>query len=109
MGSISPEVIVYARHLLGLQQGYPLWNPEAGEVEIGDVGFLKDGTFHRMFNVTYGSFDPTCGEFGVPEGFAPFAISASGRRRTHAAIKTGVLSSSSLSLKGIAVDAPATA
>ena len=37
-----------------LQQGYALWFPEphtTGEVQIGDVGWIKDGGFVRLFNI----------------------------------------------------------
>ncbi|OCH91317.1 hypothetical protein OBBRIDRAFT_792365 [Obba rivulosa] len=50
---VSPYAI-YARQLLPLGFGMPLWNPEqgtdSGDVFIGDVGFLEDGGFHRVFN-----------------------------------------------------------
>lgn len=44
---------VYAEHLFKLGKGYPLWQPEPtkfGEVQIGDVGFLWEGAFMRLFN-----------------------------------------------------------
>ena len=35
--------------------GYPLWSPEVtakeGEVQIGDVGYIDDGVFKRLFNI----------------------------------------------------------
>jgi len=35
--------------------GHALWQPTPGEdglaVEIGDVGFIREGRFHRLFNV----------------------------------------------------------
>ena len=35
-------------------KGYPLWFPEphdTGEPQIGDVGYLEDGAFVRLFNI----------------------------------------------------------
>ncbi len=35
--------------------GHALWEPEPGEcfppVEVGDVGFIRQGKFHRLFNI----------------------------------------------------------
>ena len=44
---------VYQNHLFKLKKGYPLWEPEPteqGEILIGDVGFLSEGGFRRLFN-----------------------------------------------------------
>jgi hypothetical protein len=34
--------------------GHALWEPDPGElynsVEVGDVGFIREGRFHRLFN-----------------------------------------------------------
>jgi len=47
--------------------GHALWDPSPEEpgrpVEIGDVGFIRDGKFHRLFN----ALNPE----DVPEGYAP--------------------------------------
>ena len=60
--------------LMGL--GYPLWHPEpaaAGEIQLGDVGVLQDGQFHRLFNVLVGPTHPWNSR-GVPEDFEPLAL-----------------------------------
>jgi hypothetical protein len=35
--------------------GHALWDPNPGNlypaVEVGDVGYIREGTFHRLFNV----------------------------------------------------------
>lgn len=64
---------VYAEQLLPRGQGLPLWEPEPselGEIHIGDVGFIYEGGFCRLFNATRSEGDPmnVC---GVPEGFVP--------------------------------------
>jgi hypothetical protein len=50
--------------------GYPLWMPSPPRpdrpVEIGDVGFLRRGKFHRLFNVLLSADHPSQ-EYGVPE------------------------------------------
>ena len=55
---------VYAQELIGHGHGYPLWIPEPaptklGEgVRIGDVGYIFDGSFFRLFNVLLPSTHP---------------------------------------------------
>lgn len=50
----------YARLLFGKCHGYPLWDPQPTEenvgykkdgVRIGDVGFLDQGSFNFLFNI----------------------------------------------------------
>ncbi|KAI9451001.1 hypothetical protein BJY52DRAFT_1299916 [Lactarius psammicola] len=51
--------------------GHALWEPSPGDsypaVEIGDVGFIRDGRFHRLFNALLPAEDPSHENFGVPE------------------------------------------
>ena len=49
----------------------PLWIPEPskfGEVLIGDVGYVYNGAFYRLFNVTCPADHPA-NHGGVPDGF----------------------------------------
>lgn len=49
-----PPSEVYASSLFPTNEGYALWYPEpheSGEVQIGDVGYIVDGAFIRLFNV----------------------------------------------------------
>jgi len=50
--------------------GHPLWNPNPSRpdrpVETGDVGFLREGKFHSLFNALLPADDPSQ-EHGVPE------------------------------------------
>lgn len=49
----SPYVI-YPSCLFCLDLGYALWYPEphkTGEPQIGDVGYMKEGAFIRLFNI----------------------------------------------------------
>lgn len=63
---------VYSQQLLKLFLGYPLWEPEPkpgqGEVEIGDVGYLLEGGFYRLFNAMRDRDDPIQ-HVSVPEDF----------------------------------------
>jgi hypothetical protein len=36
-------------------------------VEVGDVGFIRQGKFHRLFNVLLPAEHPSHRNFGVPE------------------------------------------
>ena len=45
---------VYSTCISPYMQGYPLWFPEphdTGEPQIGDVGYLHQGAFVRLFNI----------------------------------------------------------
>ncbi|KAH9038303.1 hypothetical protein EDB84DRAFT_1098834 [Lactarius hengduanensis] len=53
--------------------GHALWDPALGPkelhppVEVGDVGFVHQGRFHRLFNVLLAADDPSHVKYGVPE------------------------------------------
>ena len=62
------------RHHLAIKfpaYGHALWEPDPGNlypaVEIGDVGYIFEGRFHRLFNVLLPAEHPTHHNFGVPE------------------------------------------
>lgn len=58
MAQHSLAALVYAEQLRDLRCGEPLWQPEPpndGEVEIGDVGYINDGRFTRLFNAIHGT------------------------------------------------------
>ncbi|GJE94290.1 WD40 repeat domain-containing protein [Phanerochaete sordida] len=45
---------IYPSCLSGRGYGYPLWRPEphdTGEPQIGDVGYVREGAFVRLFNI----------------------------------------------------------
>ena len=52
--------------------GHALWEPrppgghELERVEIGDVGFIREGQFHRLFNALLPEDYPSHRKFGVP-------------------------------------------
>ncbi|KAI0744883.1 hypothetical protein C8Q76DRAFT_688166 [Earliella scabrosa] len=49
---MSTAAGIYARELFSLGYGYPMWCPEPcpREIRLGDVGYLRDGQFHILFN-----------------------------------------------------------
>jgi hypothetical protein len=51
--------------------GHALWDPEPGRlyhsVEIGDVGYIREGKFNRLFNALLPADHPSHRNFGVPE------------------------------------------
>ena len=65
---------VYWNQLLALSHGIALWNPNPpnkifNNVSIGDVGYLQEGTFIRMFNVMLPWNHPSNRTFGDPEPY----------------------------------------
>ncbi|KAH9174158.1 hypothetical protein EDB89DRAFT_1904657 [Lactarius sanguifluus] len=55
--------------------GNALWEPNPGRlyspVEVGDVGFIREGKFHRLFNALLPADHPSHPSFGVPEHYEP--------------------------------------
>ena len=71
---VDPPFNVYCDELTSLSQGLALWNPNPpkdiyNNVSIGDVGYLHEGTFIRMFNVMLPWDDPSNRTLGNPEPF----------------------------------------
>ena len=70
--STSCAAVIYAEQLVGRGYGLPLWHPEPaepfGEVEIGDVGYVSEGAFIRLFNAMRPA-DDAINAKGVPASF----------------------------------------
>ncbi|KAH9952619.1 hypothetical protein BC827DRAFT_240332 [Russula dissimulans] len=67
---------VYREQLSSLYHGIALWEPNPMEgaynqVSIGDVGYIHEGFFYRMFNVTLPSNDPSNNKLGTPDDYMP--------------------------------------
>ena len=72
---------IYARNLLPLRHGYPLWRPKPQHpspeynitgVQVGDVGFItRDGEFEFLFNICLPK-DHIFQHYGVPDNFEQF-------------------------------------
>jgi hypothetical protein len=52
-------------------QGHALWDPNPGKlqplVEVGNVGFIQEGKFHRLFNAMLPKNSLSHCRLGVPE------------------------------------------
>jgi hypothetical protein len=56
--------------------GHALWDPspwKSDSVKVGDVGFIRMGKFHCLFN----ALCPEDGRSKVPEGYEPLVITSS--------------------------------
>lgn len=55
--------------------GHALWEPDPGQnrppVEVGDVGYIRQGKFYRLFNALLPENHSSHATFGVPEGHEP--------------------------------------
>jgi hypothetical protein len=56
--------------------GHALWEPSPVDpslhTSIGDVGYVSQGKFHRLFNILLPANDSSHLEFGVPPNHEPF-------------------------------------
>ena len=73
---VAPPFSVYQDQLIALYHGLALWNSDPlkkiyNSASIGDVGYLHEGTFIRMFNVTLPWNHPSNGLLGKPEPYEP--------------------------------------
>ena len=78
--------------------GHALWEPSPGghytTVEIGDVGFIREGRFHRLFNILLSGDDPSHQD-GVPQHHEPLVL------RTRSPIDTSTLWPNDLRSNGV--------
>ena len=89
---------VYAEQLLSKAHGLPLWIPEPskfGEVLIGDVGYVYDGSFYRLFNVTR-SPDHPINQGGLPDNFEVLEYDSCLLHRVDQYLDAGVVCSKSV-------------
>ena len=57
--------------------GHALWEPNPllnSPVEVGDVGFVREGSFLRLFNALQDGDHPSNQIFGVPEHHEPLPL-----------------------------------
>ena len=78
--------------------GHALWEPGPGgrytSVEVGDVGFIRQGYFHRLFNILLPEDHPSHQD-GVPEHHEPLILGMTSR------IDTGTLQPTNLCSYGV--------
>jgi hypothetical protein len=88
---------VLAEQLLSFRRGYPILHPISERwmppvlhgdklvtegymahytAALGDVGYIEDGKFMRLFNATRDAHDPVNMMNGVPKHFEPFKLHA---------------------------------
>ena len=81
--------------------GHALWEPSPGKlygaVEVGDVGYIRDGKFHRLFNALLPTDHASHLKFGVPEYHEPLVLELSDH------IDTGTLGANHYCSSGITV------
>jgi hypothetical protein len=77
--------IIYREQLASIYHGIPLWHPSplkgSHHVSIGDVGYLNDGAFIRIFNATLPWDDPSNNLFGKLEEYVPLNVGRFGTVR----------------------------
>ena len=59
--------------------GHALWDPNPGNqnpVEVGDVDFIRQSHFHRLFNALLPANHASHEIFGVPEGHEPLCLTS---------------------------------
>ncbi|TFK49030.1 hypothetical protein OE88DRAFT_456372 [Heliocybe sulcata] len=73
----APYWDTYGSQLACLNYGRATWeadpkaNGEDYAVQVGDVGYMRNGGFHRLFNILQSQEHPWNQSLGVPEGFDP--------------------------------------
>ena len=82
---VEPPFHTYREQLWSLYQGLALWKPNPGglynRVSIGDVGYVSEGAFIRMFNVSLPWDDESNRTFGIPDCYDPLGVSDLSIRR----------------------------
>lgn len=77
--TINQPFNIYREQLSSQYHGLPLWDPnpvdnifkDPGHVSIGDVGYLDNGSFVRIFNVKLPRDHPSNTFIKIPEGYEP--------------------------------------
>jgi len=99
--TMQPNILakIYADKLMPFGHGHPLWRPEPAsysygttEVMIGDVGYLHNGGFYRIFNTTLSKGHPTNSSC-APDGFEKLKFDEGDVRKEENYIIRGLLAS----------------
>ena len=74
----DPPSTVYRDQLSTRSHGLALWKPDPNnfydKVSIGDVGFVREGMFYRMFNVMLPWNHPSNFFLAAPEPYDPLDV-----------------------------------
>lgn len=106
--SPHPPYQIYSDCMAVAGMGLPLWKPEPskhGDILIGDVGFVSEGMFHRLFSATHAK-DHEINKRGVPDDFIPLddsKIEEDIRYRLDHFLPPGPLCATSVSSLGFSV------
>ncbi|KAH8105466.1 quinon protein alcohol dehydrogenase-like superfamily [Cristinia sonorae] len=110
----DPTPVVYAEQLSTRGHGYPMWDPcpctetvddpLVFDVTIGDVGYLKEGAFKRLFNVCQPA-DALINRYGVYDSFEPLEFSARLADRKKNFFDPGFIMSKSLKSMQVGLEA----
>jgi hypothetical protein len=96
---------IYRDQLTNLYRGFALWEPDSGgqydRVSVGDVGFIREGRFNRLFNILLSGNDESH-ELGVPDSFETIIIPS---RNTIGTLRSGKYCSSSVREARMAIGA----
>jgi hypothetical protein len=68
---------IYREQLTSLFHGHALWQPDGPDptgVSVGDVGYVREGRFFRMFNVLLEWNDPSNYSLCEPEPYDPLVL-----------------------------------
>ncbi|KAF8516249.1 hypothetical protein JB92DRAFT_2272739 [Gautieria morchelliformis] len=71
-----PAWETYYQELISRGHGHAVWDPDPGEepaVQVADVGYMKNGTFIRLFNASKAIGDIS-NKLGTPEGYEPIYL-----------------------------------
>jgi hypothetical protein len=65
---------IYREQLASLHHGHALWEPNPpgdiySRISIGDVGYIREGYFYRLFNILLPEDHPSHELHGVPSEF----------------------------------------
>jgi hypothetical protein len=66
----------YAHALITKGHGHPLWQPDPGEhapIDLGDVGYLYEGAFVKLFNVSK-DIHSWSNRLGLPHEHTPLQV-----------------------------------
>lgn len=89
---------VYSHSLIFRGHGIPMWVPEPshfGEVQVGDVGYIRGGCFYRLFNIIRPK-NHQMNAFGVPSGFTPLQVNLLSIHKTDTYLASGAVCSTSV-------------
>jgi len=87
--------------------GYALWDPSPSSrlyhsAEVGDVGFIRGGSFHRLFNALLSADHPSH-KSGVPEYYEPL-IPKSSDHIIHGTLSSGYYYSAGIDMTALEPD-----